>query len=402
MTFPRLRIIALFWLTACGCSSSDIDAVYGRRRGANGGASVNGVGVLAAMFEAAGHKVITKRHLCPKFQDCQTVVWAPDDFAPPSDEQVQFFEDWLRTGDGRTLIYVGRDYDASIAYWDQVQPSAPSAQAVEVLRRLSNARAKHSQAKTAMPAEQSCPWFRIVRNRPLRRIGMGAEGPAALEGVWCDHADIDAGQVNLEIDARFEAPSAAAATQNTSQPDDAAILLAAGPDVFVRRLTRPEWRKGQVIVVTNGAFLLNLPLVQKEHRKLAAQLIAECAPAASAVVFLESEQGGPPLLQKEPGEDRQSGFEPFTVWPIGAILLHFVAVGLLYLLSRMPIFGRPQELAADSVSDFGKHVHALGELLARTQESAYAQRRLSQYQEHVKRESGATAGNLAKRTRPPG
>ena len=400
MTFPRLRIIALLWLTACGCSSSDIDAVYGRRRGANGGASVNGVGVLAAMFEAAGHKVITKRHLCPKFQDCQTVVWAPDDFAPPNDEQVQFFEDWLRTGDGRTLIYVGRDYDASIAYWDQVQPSAPSAQAVEVLRRLSNARAKHSQAKQAMPAEQNCPWFRIVRNRPLRRIGMGAEGPAALEGVWCDHVDIDAGQVDLEIDARFEAPSAAAA-QNTSQPDGAAILLAAGPDVFVRRLTRPEWRKGQVLVVTNGAFLLNLPLVQKEHRKLAAQLIAECAPPASTVVFLESAQGGPPLLQKEPGEDRQSGFEPFTVWPIGAILLHFVAVGLLYLLSRMPIFGRPQELATDSVSDFGKHVHALGELLARTQESAYAQRRLSQYQEHVKRESGAIAGNLAKRTRPP-
>lgn len=399
MNFPRLGSLVLLWLTASGCSSSgDLDAVYGRRRGANGGASVNGVAVLASLFEAAGHKVITKRHLCPKFQDCQTVVWTPDDFGPPTEEQVQFFEDWLRTGHGRTLIYVGRDYDASIPYWEKIQPAAPPEQAVEVQRRLSFARAKHAQAKAALPTEQSCPWFRIVRNQPARRIGTRATGRTKLAGSWCDHAEIDPGQVDLEIADRFETPSATSA-QDTGQPYAADILLAAGSDVFVRRLTRAEWHQGQLILVTNGAFLLNLPLVEKEHRKLAAQLIAACGSPTSPVVFLESEQGGPPLLQKEPGEDHPSGFEPFTVWPIGAILLHFVAVGLLYLLSRMPIFGRPQELAADSVSDFGKHVHALGELLARTQEAGYAQRRLIHYQEHVKRESGAASGNISQRTR---
>ena len=141
--------------------------------------------------------------------------------------------------------------------------------------------------------------------------------------------------------------------------------------------------------MTNGSFLLNLPLVEKEHRKLAGKLIAECGPGKA--VFLESDPMGPPVFEQEPGENHPTGMEAFTVWPIGAILLHFVALGILYIFARAAIFGRPQELPPEAVSDFGKHIHALGELLARTQDRRYARERLTYYHEKVKRDSAAVS-----------
>ena len=53
-----------------------------------------------------------------------------------------------------------------------------------------------------------------------------------------------------------------------------------------------------------------------------------------------------------------------------------------------PIFGRPRQLLPPSPSDFGKHVAALGQLLARTQDHNYAQSRLAQYRQIAERKSG--------------
>ncbi|MGZ8467055.1 MAG: glutamate ligase domain-containing protein, partial [Candidatus Binatia bacterium] len=50
---------------------------------------------------------------------------------PPTVEQRRFLERWLASGSGRTLVYVGRDYDASIDYWKKTQALAPIEQALE-------------------------------------------------------------------------------------------------------------------------------------------------------------------------------------------------------------------------------------------------------------------------------
>jgi hypothetical protein len=387
------------WLTVCGCSHRDIDTFYGRRRGATGGASVNGVGVLAGMFEEAGHKVTTKRHLCPQFRGADVVVWAPDDYSPPDEKTQQFFEDWLRGGYGRTLIYIGRDYDAAASYWEKVQPTAPPEQVVEVMRRAAQARARRTRARTGLAKEEHCGWFRVVRDRPPREVGRQESRPTPLRGKWCDRGGLDSAQVELVIEARFEVPEPKA-TDGGNEPLPAEVLLAAGDDVFVRRLTHEGWDEGQILVVTNGSFLLNLPLVEKEHRKLAARLIAECGPPGNKVIFVESGTGGLLFLEKEPGEGQPTYWRVFTVRPIGAILLHFAVVGLVFLCGRMPIFGRPQALAADAAFDFGKHVQALGELLAGTQDQPYARQRLEDYEERVKRETVVMSGSASNRDSP--
>jgi len=103
-------------LAAAGCGSEEIDTVYGKRRGAQGGDSVNGTSVLADMFKSYGYKVTTRRYLSPKMDEYDVIVWFPDDFQPPTDEQEEFLEDWLYNGQQRTLIYIGRDYDAAILF----------------------------------------------------------------------------------------------------------------------------------------------------------------------------------------------------------------------------------------------------------------------------------------------
>jgi hypothetical protein len=53
----------------------------------------------------------------------------------------------------------------------------------------------------------------------------------------------------------------------------------------------------------------------------------------------------------------------------------------------MSIFGRPGDLPREPVSDFGHHIEALGNLLARTQSQSYAAARLRDYQEKVRGDS---------------
>jgi hypothetical protein len=96
-------------------------------------------------------------------------------------------------------------------------------------------------------------------------------------------------------------------------------------------------------------------------------------------MFLESGPQGVPVHEQEPGANYPTGLEAFTVWPLNAIVLHFVVLGILILASRWTVFGRPRQLPRPPVSDFGHHVDALGELLAKTQNHAYAQARLAEY-----------------------
>jgi hypothetical protein len=68
--------------------------------------------------------------------------------------------------------------------------------------------------------------------------------------------------------------------------------------------------------------------------------------------------------------------------------VHLAVLGLVFCLARFPIFGRPRDLPGEPAADFGKHVAALGELLARSQDRHYAQARLAHYRELAKRDSG--------------
>lgn len=384
-TCSRIVVMTSLLLWLAGCARVDIDVTYGKRRGYPGAESVNGTAVLASMFEQAGHRVTTWSRLSPKLQESQTIVWFPDSFAPPAPEQRHFLERWLAAGSNRTLVYVGRDYDAAIEYWKKIQPQVPPQQALEVARRLALAQAMHDRQRSLLPEGESFDWFVVHRNGGRRLV-------RSFTGAWA--IGIDGGKTNIEIEGRYELPGDSHIEKWAAQTGFAfkerplfERLLGSRGQTLAGRVTTKGQGTGQIVFVSNGSFLLNLPLANREHRKLAGKLIAACG-APGRVVFLESGKDGPAVYDQEPGDTAATGFEVFTVWPLGVILVHLTALGFLACITLFPIFGRPKELKPSSSADFGEHVTALGEMFEKIGDRNYARQRLRAYHELTRREPG--------------
>ena len=358
--------------------NEELPTAYGRRRGREHAKSASGTVVLAEMFKSAGHKVTTYTRLSPRLKETDIIVWAPDDFAPPLKEQREFLEKWLSEGGGgRIVVYIGRDFDSASAYWNKTRPTAPPEDAAEVQRRLARAKADYASERAAMPVKGYARWFTAKRDGQRRDV-------RTLQGPWAD--GIDASKCEITLHGRLDIP--APADKGASDPDIPAnfepLLTSEGDTLAMRVTDEGKWGDGQVIVLANGSWVLNYPLINHEHRKLAARLVNECG-SAGKVGFVESTSGGPPVLDKEPAA---ADNEPWPPWPLNAILFHATVLGILFCLARSPIFGRPQDLPPEPASDFGKHVDALGQLLARSRDPHYAQTRLQQYRELAKRDSG--------------
>ena len=363
----RRVILLVLCLVAVGCTR-DIERMYGRRQGF-GQQSVNGTGVLGKMFRQAGHRVFSWSVLSPRLhQRADVVVWFPNDFEPPTDEVRAWLEDWLTEEPGRTLVYVGRDFDAAAPYWAKVEPLAPEDQREEVRRRESFDRTDFLSGRLAIPESEDCGWFTVEReHRPRKVVTLDGE-PEWLEGI-------DPAGLEIELAGRM-LPS-----------ENAEVVLASEGDMLV---SVESWDESQALVVANGSFLLNFALLNHEHRKLAGKLIDAVGPAGQTVVFLESGPGGPPIREKDPEASTPSGLALFRIWPMSWILLHLAVAGILFCFARWPIFGRRWQPPPPPASDFGRHVEALGELLEQSGAEDFAAARLGHYREVLHPEHGVT------------
>jgi hypothetical protein len=381
MRFGWVAMVAIVLLSA-GCEDR-IETEYGGRTGPLQGPSVNGTAVLADMLADAGHSIISRTSLSPGINDsADVIIWFPDDFRVPDPKVVRWLENWLSSGGGRTVVYVGRDFDAAVEYWRTVAPSAPPEQAGEFKLRRDDAEDAFTQMRSSVLDGESCNWFTVKSLVKPKRV-------TTLAGPWSAGVDVKNSDLRLYSTYQFDSGDE--------------VLLADGTDTLAaRRLfySAESWGgampPNQLIVVTNGSFLLNLQLVNHEHRKLAAHLIDEL-PQSARVVFLESGPGGPPIRDAEPAPRPPNGLEVFAIFPLGAVLLHIAALGLVFCFARMPIFGVPRDPRGVSLSDFGKHVSAFGELLHLTRDRGYAQSRLDHYHQSV--HGAANPG--AKKTKRP-
>jgi hypothetical protein len=273
-----------------------------------------------------------------------------------------------------------------------------------------------------MPEEEYARWFVVRRGEEAREVEQ-LESPAAERAGETDWAEgIDAEQADIVVAGHLDVPRKSDVPRSrASDLPKTDVLLASGDDPLILRITDRGWRGSKILVVANGSFLLNLPLVNHEHRKLASRLIEACGEPGD-VAFLESGPDGLAVLDEEPETSYPTGAEVFTVWPLGFIVMHLVVWGILFCFGEFPIFGRPKtrpeqsagEAAAEALvsvlnivvvrkarqqtqshSDFGSHIAAMGELLQRTGDVSYAQARLHHYQQHVRRDASATGSGNA-------
>ena len=357
----RLSLLSLLLPLLAGCGVTELQSEYGKRNGPTVFASVNGTAVFAQMCEERGHAVFSWPVLSPRIQqkaDC--IVWFPNDYEPPDREIQRWLERWLKAKPNRTLIYVGRHFDGAAWYWENVNTASLNAvEQAEVARRRKKARREYAQALKSAPTSIQHDWFDVDGKYPHRKI-------TTLKGEARWLKGIDPTNISMELNARFEPPTAAD------------VLLASEGDPLV---FRRSVRQSQLIVVANGSFLLNAPLSFHEHRRLAGKLIDEIGPPKKNIAFLEFSPFGTTIADKDPTFGPQLGFQVFHIWPMNWILLHVCLLGILLCFWRFPIFGRPVEPESESASDFGAHIDAVARLLAKSGDSAFAHTRLQHYRQ---------------------
>jgi hypothetical protein len=331
--------------------NQELPSYYGRHQIPALSASVNGTDVLAGMFREAGHEVYFRRTLVTsQMEAADTVVWFPDDYAAPTSEVCEWFDEWLYAVPGRTLVFVGRDFDAAPRYWKEMLPRVEADQKRAYEMRQVESRITSRRPGDLESEDLDCEWFRYEPQ--------AAADLKELGGPWA--RGIDPAKAQLQLGTKL-IPSRSGAR-----------LLSGGDELVASRYTRRQWGASGIVLVANGSFLLNLPLVEHENRKLAGRVIAAVG-EPGRVVFLESGPGGPPI---DPTSTDNSLWTLLGAWPMNVILLQLALAGVMFCFARWPIFGRPRQGAAESTSDFGLHVEAVGRLLARTKDKQFALARL--------------------------
>ncbi len=364
----QFSIAVILLLTVAGCGRNDyLPTEYGKVIGEQGGTSVNGTSILYGMFREKGFQTKRFRKISPRLKRFGTIIWFPDDYRCPSQEVVDELQAWLDDGYSRTLIYVGRDFDAQIGYFEQLLEVAGPAEREELNRSLAEAKlSQDSRIRSYVGNEetQNCDWFQIKRV-PTREF-KSVSGPLA--------ADTDQESARLEFSTILESSDDKVADRNLA----ISPLLSVGEVDFVYSIAmrNEDSFRSQLIVVNNGSFLLNFGLVNRQNRVLAGALIDQCQSAD--VAFLESGPNGVETSNQD--AVNHNSWAWIAKPPLRYIVPHFLLWGVLFCFVFFPIFGRPRKLNSEDNVSFRNHISAMGKLLQKSKQPKQALAKVREYQ----------------------
>ncbi|MCH2181235.1 MAG: DUF4350 domain-containing protein [Mariniblastus sp.] len=353
-----LLAVSLVTLLA-GCQAGtreEVETGYGRLSGAGYRTSVNGTRALANILEAMGKNVDKTTRLNPRIDRYNTIIFFSQDRSPPSQEAIDRINTWLSEDYFRTFIYIGRDFDAEIDYWQAMLQQPDESQKAHARRRLAQAMADQDQArhsseltwnpvsKVLEPPPTDCDWFQAASHTDQNTTSL--KGPLSV--------GVDVPESHLSYHTLL--------SPNPDKPGLTESLLTVDGKVFAFSLHRDEWNDGQVIVISNGSFLLNYPLINIENRVMVGNLL-DLTIYSNDVLFLES---GSEVTISDTEYENHNRWAWITKPPLKYIVPQFFFWGILFCFVFFPIFGRPRMSPRRSPSNFKHHISALGRLLART------------------------------------
>ncbi len=335
---------------AAGCDR-DPEMAYGTLRGE----SLNGVSAFVQLLRDAGHRTATRRRLAERMvgRHDVAIVFAAD-FGAPDAEARDLLTRFLAAEGDQTLVYVLRDSDAAIDYWKAIAqaPGLPADKAA-------TARANHQAAAvelrfdtaaavTADPVDRSPLAYGLAtRTQPVRtpiEVDLVGDPAASIAARW-------------ELRRRLEPPRVT--TPLWTRAGEPLLVASRGAD--------------RTLLVASAAPLVNGGLVDQGNRQLAAALVAELPEDARVVVVGSAKVGS----ENEEREARPSVWRLVAVPPHPWIFGQAVVAMLLFCWWKAPIFGRPRREEGGRPEDFGHHITALGSLLRRSRDEAFAQARLA-------------------------
>lgn len=330
---------------------SPITTGFGRVRGGQYATSVNGMAMLKHYLESRSYEVVVKRAITPSIEKADVVIWAPDSWHAPSEEVVTRLNQWLTGGQYRTLVYIGRDYDAAVEYWQSALEQSETGGPRElVLRELSQTRLNQMARPQRLLAADECAWFTIE-----------ACEPGAATARFVSNVDDESG-IETEIVWGTSRLIPRSGTAHRIRP----LMETDANEVFAFELELKANRTNRILVVSNGSLLLNFPFALEKRRPVAERfldLATENATFQGRIQLLES---GPqePIISNSDNVGGQLAW--IVEAPLKYIVPQVVILGVMYCFVVFPILGRPKRLVTQTESRFGRHLEALGRMWSRS------------------------------------
>lgn len=356
MSWPRTGTLvsAVLLLVTCGAGCErEPDARYGTVVGE----SLNGLSAFVQVLRDAGHTTTARRRLAESIIGRYDVaVVLADGFGKPETDTLGILKRFLEADGLQTVLFVIRDSDAAVEYWQAVA-------ATPDLAPQKSAQARRHGARVAQKLRSGLQTtFERTRSVPAALgYGMGSRSetvPAVVAvGLANDHPDSPV-LARWPLHRRLEPPAGMRVLwQHEGEP-----LLASSGD------------GDRILLLASAAPILNAGLVDPGNRRLAAELVA-VLPASSRVVVVGS--GAVLAAEEPPGPSlwRLLAVQPHP-WIFGQVVL---AIGL-FCWWRCPIFGRPTGEDVRLSQDFGHHVDALAALLERSRADGFARGRLEAWE----------------------
>ncbi len=392
--------------------------------------SLNGLGLHRKMWELSGAKCLTPQKLSPKLETMDVIVLVGQSYDPPGQMARDWLEDWLAGQPGRTVIYFGRDFNADIYFRQRTLTQLPEDEQprAEQLLAMREAQELNLQLRQ-LPESTFCRWFYLDASHS--RVDYTSftgewsdELPDERDGYWPvrvalqppDQGDWQGTQPSWITNK--PANPMTAVNQSTGIPPadgeeaivrrsdwepqeldtigkwDAEIALAPTSEVLLAgddgqalafRLTSERFKDSQILIVANGAPMLNGSQVDRLHQRIGEKIIEASLPA-KRVALLAYGEGGLIITTAAEKDTRGAGLEMFIVWPLGAITIPAALLGIVVCAALWPTLGRPQALVQRSVSDFGMHIEAIGRMLYEARDVGYAQSVIEEYYRKVRSE----------------
>jgi hypothetical protein len=424
----RANLVAWWWIVGlglslgCGGRTGPTSAEYGVSSGPQAKQSISGLSVLRSYCDLGDFKTVRLGGLAKRASKVDVIIWAPDDYRVPSKEALDWFEAWLANRPNRRLVFLGRDAEPGLRYWNRQMELRGNEPDLKWRSRLALEESHLADQQHLGPTREYGRWFVFDNHRPpttlVRLQGpwvdqSAADGPTPSVATQIqvgqrivpidqyDPVDLDALEKQHPVPKNPTLPRAMRNFGSDTRPrwsDDKdgsdaysiqTLLEDQAGEAFAFQVSHPDWRHqdanpSRIIVVGSSLPFLNLGLIDPVHQRMAARLVAQF-PSGGRIGFLESDSS-PRISETDEEFAGVKGFEMLTVWPINLVTLHAALVGIVVLAALFPIFGRPRQIPARSTQDFGQHVDALGDLLYLTRDRTFAFQTIAEYFRNVRNE----------------
>ncbi len=362
-----LLILGSLGVIAVGCTP-DLETRYGHVSGE----SVNGTGVFARLLQSRGHQVRSSWRLNDEVGSWADVIvrfaTAPGVIDA---EEAAWYQFWLEGESNRLLIYVCRDVELEHEYWTEVLENIPRDADPDLIQSIERKQRETANWAASLPTPSDDPADRMT--------WFGTEGGtrtktcATLGGPWAFGVDPTAAALPRRQSLRV----------NFGNQADYVLLRGDGEPLVLNWIleedaddyTLDESEYSEILIIANGAFLLNAGMVNPERRLIATHLLDTIRDPSRKIAFVEGEAI---LINLPQAPDLWERIQRLPM--LSLVEAHFLVIAIIAVLARAVTFGRPKPGPSSAADRPAAHASALGYLLSRTRETEAARIILSGYQ----------------------